>query len=317
MSVYKTAVLVLDLNRSDDTIACVDRIVHLNDKSISVSVLVNGSDDLHRQKIFSSYGENPAVELHYSKINLGFTGGINYLFQHLLESGSPPKYLLLLNNDALIEKDTLYKLSAVMEQDERIAIATPTIVSFEDNSRVLEDGICFYPWLMQHFSMNSGKQFEITGSEVASTPTTVANGTCMMIQADVFRNLGGFDNSFFAYFEDWDLCLRVLAQGYRIVHVHNAVVAHKGSATTGKNTVLYQFLICRNRYLVANKHLPLPVFLLFFIPYYTIRVIAKSILLLVEGNLSGLKGHALALCWIVAPVKYQDRLFPDVSRPNK
>jgi len=314
---YKIGVLVLDLNRSDDTIACIGRIVHLNDNSISVSVLVNGSDDLHKQKIFSSFGDNPAVDLHYSNINLGFTGGMNYLFQKLVESGSVPKYLLLLNNDALIEKNTLYELSVVMDQDETIAIATPTVVSFEDNSKILEAGIRFYPWLMQHFPVNSGRRFEVSGNEAATIRTTVANGTCMMVQAEVFSNLGGFDNSFFAYFEDWDLCLRALAQGYSVVHVHNAVVAHKGSATTGKNTVLYQFLICRNRYLIAKKHLPIPVFFLLFIPYYMIRVITKSVLLLVDGNLAGLKGYGLALCWIVAPAKYREMLFPDVSRPHK
>ncbi|MCZ6804924.1 MAG: glycosyltransferase [Proteobacteria bacterium] len=109
---------------------------------------------------------------------------------------------------------------------------------------------------MQHTPLNAGKKLSI--HEISSArEVPIVNGTCMILQIEVFKKLGGFDESFFAYFEDWDLCFRTRDLGYRILHVPEAIISHHGSATTGKNTLIYQFLMTRNRYLIARKHLPL------------------------------------------------------------
>lgn len=311
---HEVSVFVLDLNRSEDTIECVGRVLAHNEGSVLVHILMNGSDANNREKITSRFKDHSAVFLYHSRVNLGFTGGVNYLFKSLRDSGRVSDYILLLNNDAFVYNDTIDILERAMESDAGIGIACPSVVSSDDDKTIIEDSIRFYPWLMQHQPVNSGKNLDAVPRRPGSCDMPVANGTCMLIRSDVFLKLNGLDDRFFAYFEDWDFCLRAREKGYRTVHVSASLVSHKGSATSGKHTLFYEYMLCRNRYQVARKHLPLPVFIFVFFPYFLVsRVVLKIIILGSGNNLSGVKGLCLALCWIASPVRFKEKFQPEVN----
>lgn len=310
---YKISVFVLDLNRSEDTIECVNRVLEFNDNSVRVNILINGSNYINRKNITDHFESCNRVNLYHSNTNLGFTGGVNYLLQRVVDHEKLPDYILLLNNDAFVYRDTLEVLKGFMDSDPSIGIASPTVVSASDNRTIVEDGIRIYPWLMQHHPLGSGKDINQARSR-ASSEMLVANGTCMLVRTGIFTKLGGLDEIFFAYFEDWDLCLRARKTGHLTVHVPEAVVSHKGSATTGKQSVLYQFLLTRNRYLIARKHLPVQIFAAIFLPYFLVsRVLIKLIMLISARNINGIKGLGMALCWIIAPDNHRSKFWPNIN----
>jgi len=303
-------VFVLDLNRSEDTIECVNHLLEDNKNSVNVHVLINGSEEHHRKKIEESFKNKENIYIYESKLNLGFAGGVNYLFNSAIKNNLVADFILLLNNDAFVDTNNLSKLKEVLINNEDVGIVGPQILNSKKEQYIAEDGVKFYLWLMQHSPINSGKRLDVYQSSLPRE-ISIVNGTCMMLRTEVFKKTGGFDESFFAYFEDWDLCIRSRELGYRILYVPNAVISHHGSATTGKRTLIYQFLMTRNRYLIARKHLSLLVFIVIFLPYFLFsKVLIKSIFLLLRNHLSGVKGLFLALLWLIFPVVYKVRVWP-------
>lgn len=79
-------------------------------------------------------------------------------------------------------------------------------------------------------------------------------GAFLMMSKAVFEKLGGFDERFFVYFEDVDLCLRARAEGYRVVHFAKVSAVHEGQGTTRNIKDVRLFYLLRSRLLYAKKH---------------------------------------------------------------
>ena len=303
-------VFILDLNRSEDTVECVNHFFQDSEDTVIIHILVNGSDEEHRLRIEENFKDKKNIYIHESKLNLGFAGGVNYLFNSAMKVNLLTDFVLLLNNDAFVDIDNISRLRNILAEDKHIGIVGPQILDSKQDQYVVENGVRFYPWLMQHNPINQGKGLDMR-QLAAAREVSIVNGTCMMLRTEIFQKLGGFDESFFAYFEDWDFCLRTRELGYRIFHVPEAIISHQGSATTGKDTLIYQFLMTRNRYLIARKHLSTLVFVAVFLPYFVCsKVLIKSFLLLVRNHFSGFKGLYLALLSLLVPHSYKVRIWP-------
>lgn len=302
-------VFILDLNGSNHTIHAVRSVLDCNYKNVVINVLINGSAEIHAEKITTAFANNENVVVYNSDTNLGFAGGNNYLLSKSMHNENIPRYILLLNNDAHVEPDSLSCLESVLADNPKIGIVGPRICKSETNI-IESDGVRLSTWFMQQSFKKAGKEVaNCRNKNIIQVP--FVSGTCMMIRARLFFESGGFDEQYFAYFEDLDLCLRVRKTGYKCFHVPNAVIGHIGSLTTGKDSFLYHYLMTRNRYLIASKHLS-PVILYFiFVPYFLIfRILYKTVALCFKGAFEGIKGIYMALTWVIVPVKYKARFWP-------
>jgi len=148
-----------------------------------------------------------------------------------------------LNNDVIVDKNWLYELVQTMSQDSRVAICGSKIVSIDDHSTVQYKGYFLHflggviPGNSHFFKNESGKCINIVGS---------VQGASFLIKNSVFRELGGFDDDYFLYSEENDLCHRAWINGYFVVYSPNSIVYHFGGGTTGK-LENYQSDIIRNR----------------------------------------------------------------------
>lgn len=79
-------------------------------------------------------------------------------------------------------------------------------------------------------------------------------GACLLIRRTLFEALGGFDERFFVYYDDVDLCARAKGLGYRVVHFTGAQVYHLGGGTTANAKARRLFYLLRSRMLYAGKH---------------------------------------------------------------
>lgn len=165
----------------------------------------------------------PKVKIIKFKENLGFAKAYNEAVKLVKEN-----FLLFLNNDTKVDKDWLKELMNAMQKDDKIACCTSKIVLF-DKPNVLNSaggGIT---------QMGSGYDigFLENESKFNESKFTCACGCSMLIKRKVFNEVGGFDSSYFIYFEDTDLSWRIWLYGYKIVYVPTSVVYHKFGAFSG------------------------------------------------------------------------------------
>ncbi|MCY2960742.1 MAG: glycosyltransferase family 2 protein [Planctomycetota bacterium] len=136
------------------------------------------------------------------------------------------RWVLALDNDAVVRADTLTKLAAAAASDPRIAIAQPRSVFASEPTRVHYDGGAFhYAGLIA--LRNFYRPIE-TAEGRGTIDVDCAVAVALLVDRDALLALGGYDETMFILFEDLDLSYRLRATGSRIVSVEDAIVLHKG-----------------------------------------------------------------------------------------
>ncbi|ADH86457.1 glycosyltransferase family 2 protein [Desulfurivibrio alkaliphilus] len=169
---------------------------------------------------------HPWVELVRSERNLGFGRGCNLGFQRVRTP-----YVLIHNPDAVLDHQALRTLLEFMASCPAAGIVAPAII--EGESSLQEAGMMTTPGSLVRSALGIGnalpqKRPIVPGSTPFRTPWVC--GAMMLIDADLFRRLQGFDPRFFLYFEETDLCRRATKVGSEIWAVGRAVAHHLGGA---------------------------------------------------------------------------------------
>ena len=215
----------------------------------SVVVADNGSDDDSAAFLRKHY---PQVELLLLDKNYGYAEGYN----RALEQVAADCYVLL-NSDVEVEEGWLGPLAELMASDERIAALAPKILSYD------RAGYFEYAGASGGFLDAFGYPFcrgrildtieQDDGQYDTSRDVFWASGACMMVRADVFRKLGGFDGDFFAHMEEIDFCWRAQLAGYRIMVEPRSRVFHLGGGTLPNNSPRKLYLNYRNNLAMLFK----------------------------------------------------------------
>lgn len=189
-----------------------------------------------------------------SEGNAGFGGGVNRGVATALELGA--ESFLLLNPDATIDAESLRHLRTVVA-DDPLALVAPTVVRPDGSVWFAGADLC-----LDTGQMRSRRRRGEARARDARPPRLEEwlSGACLMVSAQLWRRLGGFDEEYFLYWEDVDLSHRAVAAGGRLVvdSVARAVHDEGGTQQPGggraKSAGYYYFNI-RNRLLFAARHL--------------------------------------------------------------
>ncbi|RMB58148.1 glycosyltransferase family 2 protein [Tessaracoccus antarcticus] len=182
--------------------------------------------------------------------NRGFGGGMNAGAARARQLGATQ--LLLINPDARIDSSALDLLSTVAAEYPD-ALVAPRVVDAE--------GKTWFAGAVLHLSdgATSGRSARLP--EATDGIWEWISGACMMLSMQLWDAVGGFDESYFLYWEDVDLSRRVTARGGRLIVVQEATVLHEEGGThkdqvegRGKSGTYYHYMI-RNRLMFATKHL--------------------------------------------------------------
>jgi hypothetical protein len=188
--------------------------------------------------------------------NLGFGRAANIGIRRALAQGAEAVFLL--NNDATVAPDALAHLAAAVVPpnrerngpDDAPAMVSAKVFLAEEPHRLWGVGGHFRN--RRSTDLGSG---ELDTGQYDQTALDFVYGCAMLLRADVLRTVGVFDERFFAYYEDIDLCLRARAAGYRVALVPTAHVWHEGSRSTHDVPAFKLFHAARSRLLLFNKHL--------------------------------------------------------------
>ena len=214
-------VIVLNFNGKDYLGDCLDSLLALDYPSDRLEIMVvdNGSVDRSVSFVRQAY---PTVRLLELPENRGFAAGNNAGAQ-----AARGAYLAFLNNDMRVDPRWLIEMVEAMQTADDVACVGARILTWDGN------GIDFVGGTLNFYGMGFQPEDMVKASEGVHQ-VLFACGGAMLVRRDIFLESGGFDESFFAYFEDVDLGWRLWVLGYRVLFAPRAVAYHRGHATGKK-----------------------------------------------------------------------------------
>jgi N-acetylglucosaminyl-diphospho-decaprenol L-rhamnosyltransferase len=232
------SIVIVNYNSAPDTIACVAALQTSRDCVYEIVVVDNDSRPDDRALLDGLEG----VSLVFEEVNAGFGAGCNRGSDHA--SG---RYLLFVNPDIVVRSaTTLAELVAAAEASADLGALGCQIV-YEDD-RPQPSAHSRYPNLASHawdYTPVVSSQISalwprystsLFSAESHAQDTLIAKhllGAFLLVPRAVFRGVGGFDEGFFLYREETDLCQRIATLGLRILYVPRPVVVHHAGTSTG------------------------------------------------------------------------------------
>ena len=221
----KTAAVVVDWRRPDDTLSALSSLAAMVPRADVLVCVENGSSAEEVARVRTSAPpDTKIVELHE---NIGFAGAVNLGVAQALDAGAD--WILLLNNDAEVERNCLGRLLEEASRYPRVAAAGPAI-SFADRTDLLWfGGGEVSDWFA--FTRHRGLM-DSSADPPPSSDTGFITGCCMLVSAAAWREMRPFRADFFAYYEDAEWCQRVRAAGWRCRYVGEVLCTHAVSASS-------------------------------------------------------------------------------------
>jgi GT2 family glycosyltransferase len=210
------------------------------DVQLSAVVVDNGSREAERRRLAA---EAPAARVIGFSRNLGFAGAAN---EGIARTRAP--FVLLLNNDAVLEADYAARLAARLAADDRLAAAQGLVLS-SDGRRIDGAGLA---WNARGEAVPA-----LAGADASAAPREPFEVSGVSATATLYRREAleaaapqgaAFDGSYFAYYEDVDLSLRLARAGWRFVCDPLARATHEGSLTGRRTPWRRAFWTARNRW---------------------------------------------------------------------
>lgn len=285
------SLITVNYDQPEVTIAFLDSMLKVTYPSYEVIVVDNASPTRDPSVIREKH---PWIVFIRSESNLGFAGGNNIGIR--VAKG---KYHLLINNDTEVEPGFLEPLVAKMEQDPTLGVVSPKIRYF------------YHPELIQYAGFtkihiltgrNKGIGFQEVdkGQYDRDSYTEYAFGAAMMIPVEVMKKVGLMADIFFLYYEEMDWIQRIKDAGYRIGYVHNSLVFHKDSITTGSLSPLKIFYLNRNRILYMRRNVHGAKFLLVILYQALVAVPKNSLMFLFKKQFKLFRAYMRAIGWQIS-----------------
>jgi GT2 family glycosyltransferase len=228
MSFPGLAIIIINYNRPNDTIECLESFLNAGAVLEQVIVVDNGSNDNSTEIMLRKYGT--ALDLVKAGEALGLPNGRNLGIRRALQKD--PTWLLLMTNDTTVAPDFLEELEKAATSQERYAIISPLIVYYFRPEKIWFLADWKVPGTLITINRHRGK------SSLRLFPPLVESsyftGCSLLIRRDVFERAGLFDTSFFMYGEEVDFIHRARLLGYRCAAAGRARLFHKVSVTLGK-----------------------------------------------------------------------------------
>lgn len=202
------SVVIVSYNTADLIDDCLRSVLESQGITLELFVIDNASTDRSADFVRENF---PSVHLIANTVNRGYGAANN---QVLPEYGG--QYVILLNPDTTVAPDSFHLMISYMENHPRVGLAGPMIIN-HDGTHQDSVSTC-YP----------GHRYG--RDDLGTLPGEIACvlGACQIVRGDLLKSLGGFDEDFFLYGEDQDLCLRIRKRGFEIGFIEGAVVMHHG-----------------------------------------------------------------------------------------
>lgn len=209
------SVIILNYNGLNDIEECFNSLYKLNYKKIEFILVDNNSQDGSVEFVKKKYKRVKIVDLDK---NYGFAQGNNIGVKY-----SNGEYVVLLNQDTVVDENWLSELVKVAQKSENYGIVGGKILYYDDKKSVNFGGSYFdkYGNLMNIRSPN----------RINKSPTEMKafyiSGASLLFKKHIVKNIGLFDPIYFMYYEDVDFCWRTWIFGYDVMYTPKSIIFHK------------------------------------------------------------------------------------------
>lgn len=300
----KVVIVVLNWNGWLDTVECVESILRSDYANIQIVICDNGSSDNSMQRLREwadgklevesaitdgghrwayrpvpkplPYGHHthphgkPEFRANDPKLifiqigeNLGYAGGNNVGINYAL-SQPDVKYVWILNNDTVVQQDTLSSMVANAEGDSTIGLVGSALLQYRSPTLIQALGGGHFGRLFgQDHQIGRGTQFEKHSHRAFDLEHVV--GASMLVRIAAIREVGLLEESYFLYREETDWCIRMRQQNWRLRYCRGALVWHKEGRSIGHKSYLHDYYSVRNMLFLMQKFYPtnLPLAIMF------------------------------------------------------
>jgi len=241
-------IVVLNWNGIKDTQKCLDSLLKQSYNNYKILVVDNGSVDNSLVRLLAIEAKYNNITVIANPKNKGFAGGVNTGITYAVEQNFDA--VALFNNDAVADKEWLSELVNGLKQKDT-AIVTGLLL--HENGKTIDSTGDYYSIWGMPFPRNRGDKatkaphsgFVFSGSGGAS-----------LYKTSLFKEIGLFDESFFAYYEDLDVSFRTQLAGYKVYFANKAIAYHKQGATSKKIPGFTTYQTFKNIPLLFAKNVP-------------------------------------------------------------
>lgn len=244
-------VVILNWNNAADTLECLASLQSADYRPYETIVVDNGSTDGSVKKIKSAFPDIHQIEL---ESNLGYAAGNNAGIQYALDSGAD--YVLVLNNDTIVETNMIQELVAFAETNENIGMIGPKMYCYQPADTIFATG-SFIDWSRGETS-NRDMFLPTTDIDNGLKPEQVdfIAGCGVLVSRKLLDEVGFLDPEYYLNYEDVDWGVRAQRKELEVWYHPNAVLWHKVSASMGQASPMNTYYMTRNALLFFWKNSP-------------------------------------------------------------
>ena len=212
----------------------------------------NNSTDNSVDFIQTNY---PSIRIIKNNENGGFSKGYNDALRQI-----DAEYYCLLNSDVEVTENWVEPIIDLLDKNKEVAVVQPKLLSYSNKEYFEYAGACggFIDFLGYPFCR--GRVFENLEKDSGQYNDAIevfwATGAALFVRSDVFHEVNGLDEDFFAHMEEIDFCWRVKSLRYKVMVEPKSVIYHVGGGTLPKNSARKTYLNFRNNLFLLLKNLP-------------------------------------------------------------
>jgi len=304
-------VSIITINYDHPEITCqlLESLRKITYPNIEIIVVDNASPNDDPGCIKISY---PEIIFIQSSENLGFAGGNN-----LGVKRAKGKYLLFLNNDTEVDPGFLEPLVERFESDPKVGAISPKIKFFHTPDTIQFAGISeFNPITIRNRGLGYGEKDH--GQHDKDIQTAFVHGAAMMIPMSVVQKVGMMAECYFLYYEEHDWASRIKKAGYQLWYLHNSVVLHKESISTGKLSALKTYYMNRSRLLYLRRNVDGINFYLGLLYQLFVSIPKNAFVFLLKGDVAHFKAYHHAVTWHLKSLFSKNlHTQPECKNPDK
>jgi GT2 family glycosyltransferase len=248
----KISIIILNWNGLNDTLECLDSVKKIDYPNFNVIVVDNGSTDNSVEVIKKRF---PDVALIATGRNLGFAEGNNVGVTYAMSKGAD--YILLLNNDTIVDAQLLSSLVEAAEQNPDAGIFGAKIYYYSEPDKIWYAGA---RWIKKTLNFEHIGWGEIDDGKCYDEIVEIdyACGCALFARVEMIKKIGLMEPRFFLTHEESDWCYQAIRAGHKTLFVPKAKVWHKISVSFGgSESPLFAYFMSRNRLLWAKRNLSL------------------------------------------------------------
>jgi GT2 family glycosyltransferase len=248
MTEPKVTVVIVNYNGFEDTVECLESLMKIDYTNYNVIIIDNDSSKDDVKKLKERFYNIRVIDL---KRNVGFAIANNVGI--LIALREQAQYVLLLNNDTVVDRNFLKEMIKVSEIIPNAGILGPTMYFYTDKNRFYYAGGRLNMYLRHaqsgrfHNRYDNGKQKQVKKTDYVS-------GACMLVKRSVFEKTGLLPKEYFMGYEDIDFCVSARKKGYSCIFVPGSKIWHKSMSSFKRHDLNYNFIFLRYRNMIMLRH---------------------------------------------------------------